>query len=143
MSTPFSNIYIKANVLFEDAKLLAILSQEEYEELLEIFLSKSKSIYFKKCKKDLNDTDNILKQFNEILSEEEEWILAEGMRLTWYERQLYKEEKLRDKMTTKDYNSSHSQANLINELTALKNDTLKQLNSLVVDYSFNDFKGFN
>lgn len=142
MPTLFSSIYTKANILFEDTKLLADLTDDEYSELLGLFLSKAKSIYFKSCLKDLNDVDIILKQFNSTLSEEEEWILATGIRLVWLERQLYKEEKLRDRIGTKDYNI-HSPSNLIGKLTELINMTKTDLRSLVVDYTFNSFKGFN
>ena len=142
MSTPFSNLYIKANVLFIDAKLLAILSQEEYEELLEIFLSKSKSIYFKNCKKDLSDTDDTLKQFNQTLSEEEEWVLSEGIKFVWLENQIFREEKLRNKMTSRDYDEA-SPGNLLDKLIKLKDYTKKNLFQMSIDYSFNGFTGFN
>jgi GTPase involved in cell partitioning and DNA repair len=142
MPTPYSNIYTKSSVLFEDAGLLSVLSDVEYEELLEQFLSKSKSIYFKNCKKDLTDVDNTLKQFNQTLSDEEEWILAEGIKLVWLEKQLNKEEKLRDKLTTKDYNSSHSTGNLIDKLSLLVENARKNLTNMTVSYSFNSFEGF-
>ncbi|MFA7157174.1 MAG: hypothetical protein WC123_05735, partial [Bacilli bacterium] len=74
ISTPFSDIYTKASILFDDANLLSNLTDDEYDDLLELFLSKSKSIYFKSCKKDLSDIDDTLKQFNEILSDEEQWV---------------------------------------------------------------------
>lgn len=142
MSTPFSDIYIKANILFEDSELLSRLTDFELDELLEIFLSKSKSIYFKSCKKDLNDVDDALKQFNDTLSEEEEWILSLGIRLTWLEKKLYKEENLRNRITTKDYNS-FSGGNLIDKLTILRDVTERDLRQKVVDYTFNQFLGFN
>jgi len=143
MPTLFSSIYTKANVLFSDTPLLSTLMDDEYDELLELFLSKSKSIYFKSCKVDLTDVDDTLKQFNEILDDEEQWILALGIRLTWLERKLYKEENLRDRMTTKDYNASHSPANLIDKLILLRDKTEKDLKQKIVDYSFNEFSGFN
>jgi hypothetical protein len=142
MPTPFSDIYKKVNVLFEDAQLLANLTDDEYTELLEIFLDKSKSIYFKSCKKDLSDIDNSSKSFNETLSSEEQWILAEGCKLVWLERQLFKEEKLRDKIGNKDY-SVHSPADLIGKLTTLVNGAKKELKSMTNSYSFNNFEGFN
>jgi len=142
MPTLYSSIYTKANILFEDAQLLANLTDSELDELLEIFLDKSKSIYFKSCKKDLSDVDNTLKQFNEDLSSEEEWILALGIRLVWLERKLYKEENLRNRITTKDYNS-FSGGNLIDKLTTLRDKTEKDLKQKVVDYTFNEFLGFN
>jgi len=142
MPTLFSSIYTKANVLFQDAQLLENLTDDELEYLLEIFLSKAKTLHFKSCTKDLTDVDLVLKQFNSTLSEEEEWILGLGIRLVWLERKLYKEENLRNRITTKDYNS-FSGGNLIDKLTILKNETQKELKSLVIDYSFNSFEGFN
>lgn len=141
MSTPFSDIYIKANLLFDDAPLLGDLTDDEYSELLELFLSKSK-IYFKSCKKDLTDVDNVLKQFNPILDDEEQWVLALGIRLVWLERKLYKEENLRNRITTKDYNS-FSGGNLIDKLTVLRDKTEKDLKQKVIDYTFNEFEGFS
>lgn len=142
MPTLYSSIYTKANVLFEDYNLLANLTDEEYNELLEIFLSKAKSIYFKNCKKDLSNVDDTLKQFNDDLDLEEQWILAEGIKLVWLERQLNKEKKLRDKLGNRDY-SVHSPANLIDKLVMLIKETKKDLKGYVVDYSFNSFEGFN
>jgi hypothetical protein len=143
MPTPFSNIYIKANVLFEDSELLSSLTDDEYSELLELFLSKARSVYFKTCKKDLSDIDNTSKQFNQTLSEQEEWIIAECLKYIWVSKQLFKEEKLRDKMTSKDYNASHSPGNLIEKLIMLKNDSKKELKNLIISYTFDDFEGFN
>jgi hypothetical protein len=142
MATPYSDIYTKSSILFDDSNLLSILADEEYEELLQIFLNKAKTLYFKSCTKDLTDVDNEEKQFNEDLSEEEQWILAEGIKLVWLEKQLYKEKELRNRISTKDY-SLHSPANLIEKLTGLVNETRKTLKSYVVDYTFNNFSGFN
>lgn len=141
MPTLFSEIYTKANILFDDAPLLASLDDDEYDELLELFLSKSK-IYFKSCKKDLSDVDLVLKQFNQTLTEQEEWVLATGIRLIWLERKLYKEENLRNRITTKDYNS-FSGGNLIDKLTTLRDKTKNDLIAMIVSYSFDDFSGFN
>ena len=83
-----------------------------------------------------------MKQFNEILDDEEQWVLALGIRLVWFERKLYKEENLRNRITTKDYNS-FSGGNLIDKLTTLRDKTEKDLKQKVVDYTFNSFSGFN
>ena len=142
MTTPYSDIFTKFNILIEDPKLLGLLTDEEYTELLELFLSKAKSVYFKNCVTDLTDVDNALKQFNKTVSEQEQWIVAESMRYIWLEKQLYKEEKLRDRMSTKDYNR-HSNAALLQRLIELKNDTRKNLEAMIVSYSFDSFQGFN
>lgn len=143
ISTPFTDIYTKANTLFEDAQLLTNLTKNEYNTLLELFLSKARTVNFKICKKDLTDVDGILKQFNEDLDDEEQWILALGIRLVWLERKLYKEENLRNRLTTKDYNNGFSSGNFIDKLTTLRDKTEKDLKEKIVDYSFNEFSGFN
>lgn len=142
ISTPFSDIYTKANLLFEDAPLLSSLTDVEYSELLELFLSNSTSIQFKSCKKDLSDINTTTKVFNQDLDSEEQWILSYGIRLVWLERKLYKEENLRNKISTKDYNS-FSGGNLIDKLTTLKKETEKDLKNKINSYTFNDFEGFD
>lgn len=142
MATPFADIYTKINILFEDDQLLSILTDEEYSELLELFLNKSKSVYFKRCKKNLSDIDDEAKQFNETLDDQEQWILAEGCKLVWVERQVNREEKMRDRITPKEYDRK-SPANLLDKLILLKNNTKKSLNEMIIDYSFDEFKGFN
>lgn len=142
MATPYSNIFNKYGVLVEDAELLSILDVVEYEGLLTIFLSKATNIYFKTCLKDLSNVDNVLKQFNQSLTEEEQWILAEGMKLVWYEKQIFKEKQFKDRIGSKDY-ITHSPANLIDKLVSLRNDTEKSLRNKIVDYTFNGFSGFN
>ena len=142
MPTLFSDIFYKYGVLVDDSELLSKLDDEEYTELLELFLSKAKSIYFKSCKKNLMDVDNVLKQFNEDIDEQEQWIICEAMKYIWCERQIYKEEKLRDRLTTKDYENS-SPGNLLDKLIKLKLSTKKLLDEMIISYSFDNFEGFN
>lgn len=213
MSTSYTEPFDKFNSSISDAPLFSGLTDQELTELLDIFLSKSKSVYFKNCTKDLSDCQNpdfytksfiadgvvntfvidkypvspnskaidlvckvnyvditsytfdedtltftitstlvdddvvecgfdFYGQFNETLSDEEEWVLSEGMKLTWLNRQIYKEEKLKDKLSTKDYNN-FSPANLLDKLVLLKKETESELLNMVNGYSFNGFEGFN
>lgn len=213
MSTPYINIFKKYNAETTDANLFTDLTDAEMTELLDIFLSKSKSIYFKNCTKNLTDVetydyyskkftadgisnefvidrypfnpheDAILMfckvndvdittyvfdhdtltftitpkpalndmvicgydfsgQFNSDLTEEEEWVLVGGMQISWLNRQILKEEKLRDRLSTKDYDRK-SPANLLDKLISLRNEIKKDLRGQVIDYSFSDFSGFN
>lgn len=142
MSTPYSDIFAKANTLFEDAGLLSSLTDEEYNDLLELFLSKAKSVYFKKCRKDLTDVDDTLKQFNQTLDVQEEWIIAECIKYIWYERQVFKEEKLRDRLSTRDYDRK-SPGNLLDKLIMLKKEAKRDLDAMLVSYSFDEFEGFD
>jgi hypothetical protein len=140
--TPYSDIFKKANILFEDSKLLSDLTDEEYSELLELFLSKAKSVYFKKCRKNLNDTDETLKQFNQELDLQEQWIISECLRYIWVERQVFKEEKLRERLSTKDYERK-SPANLLDKLITLKREAKTSLDNMISSYTFDNFKGFD
>ena len=142
MATPFLDVYTKFNTITEDAQLFSRLTDDELEDLLEIFLSKSRTVYFKNCLVDLTNVNTTTKQFNDTVDEQSQWVLAEGMKLTWLERKLYAEEKLRNKIGTKDY-SYHSEANLIDKLNALIESTRVELRNLRVSYSFDDFAGFN
>lgn len=142
MSTPFSDIYVKFNVLMEDVNLLSLLDQDDYEELLELFMSKAKSVYFKNCKKDLTDVNNTTKVFNEDLDEQEQWIIAESMRYIWLERKVYNESKLRDRIGVRDY-QLHSPANLLDKLISLKKEAKKSLDEILISYSYDEFEGFD
>lgn len=142
MATPFTDVYTKFNTITEDAKLFGLLTDDELEDLLEIFLSKSRTVYFKNCLVDLTDINTTTKQFNQTVDEQSQWILAEGMKLTWLERKLYAEENLRGKISNKDY-SYHSEGNLIDNLNELVKSTKVSIRDLTVSYSFDSFEGFN
>ena len=54
----------------------------------------------------------------------------------------FREEKLRNRMTNRDYDES-SPANLLDKLTKLRDSAEKNLQKMTVGYSFNGFTGFN
>jgi hypothetical protein len=81
-------------------------------------------------------------QYNEDLDDQEQWIIAYGMILSWVSHILFSEKKMKDRLTTKDYNS-HSPANLLEKITELKNTAKIELRDLKNDYSFDNFTGFN
>lgn len=83
-----------------------------------------------------------LGQFNENLTDEELWILAHGMILTWNSAKLYAEQKLRNSLSTTDY-KTYSPANLLEKLLDLKECSRREMRRLTVSYSFNGFTGFN
>jgi len=119
MSTPFTDVYAKFNTVTEDAQLFSRLDDDELLELLEIFLSKSRTVYFKNCLIDLTDINILTKQFNQNVDAQSQWILAEGMKLTWLER------------------------NLIDKFNELIKSTKVSMRDLTVLYSFDGFYGFN
>ena len=123
MATPFQDIYDKFLNYIEDVEL-AKLYDEELEYLLENYLSRAVSLDFKQCKKNLNNVDKDLKQFNEDLTSEEQWIIATGMVMSWLEPKIKREDLLRASITDRDYKESNH-ANQLDKLMDLEESTRK------------------
>ncbi|TRZ53913.1 MAG: hypothetical protein D4S01_00465 [Dehalococcoidia bacterium] len=81
-------------------------------------------------------------QFNETLSEEEMWILAHGMILSWQSSKLRHTSMIKNRLTSKDF-KSFSPANLLEKMLELHKYSYKEMHRLIVNYSFNDFTGFS
>lgn len=212
MSLPYIDIFKKYNTIPSDSKLLSILNNQELTQLLSLFLSKSKSVYFNNCKTDLSSFENPLfyeqtfigdgvvdtfvisehpnnpnpnaisyfckvndvvvgftfdeetltymlndipdlndeiicgfdfcGQFNNDVTEEEQWLLANFMAIVWLDSKIMKEENLRSKITSKDYKQA-SEGNLMNNLIKLRQELKKEADQLINQYSFKGFAGFN
>jgi len=80
-------------------------------------------------------------QFNNLISNEIAWILAYGMIIGWLSGKMYNPSKMKERLSLKDWNSSHSPANLLKELRILYEMAQTNLRNLVVSYSFNS--GYN
>jgi len=84
---------------------------------------------------------NFSGQFEDDFDDEEEWILAHGMVLSWTSQALRSEDNIKNTMTTRDY-TSYSPANFINSLMELRNQSKKELEEKTIDYTYNNFNGF-
>jgi len=84
---------------------------------------------------------NFVGQFNEDLSQQEIWILAHGMLISWFSKFLYNHQNLKNKISTKDYNV-FSSANLLDKLLQVKKDAEITIRRLIVSYSFDGFTGY-
>lgn len=140
MYTPFQDIYDKFLSLIEDYTL-AILFDEDLEFLLSSYLGRAISLDFKQCTKDLSDYDSDLGRFNIELSNEEQWIVANGMVLSWIEPKIKREKLLRETISDRDYRES-SHANQLKELGNLDRDTRNKLKAYIISYTENNFDGF-
>lgn len=123
--TLFSEIYDKFGTMFSDAKL-SNLSQPTLEELFDFWRSHSDSIHVKEIRKDLQDIDVALKQYNETLTSEEQWLVAYGMRLNWLDWKIHDEDALRVSISDRDY-SVTSRANMLRALKDMKEQTQSDL----------------
>lgn len=139
MATPFQDIYDKFLNLIEDYEL-ALFTDVELDFLLSNYLSRAVSLDFKQCTKDLTDYNKETKQFNVDLTGEEQWIIANGMVLSWLEPKIKRERLLRDAISDRDYRES-SHANQLKELLNLESTTRDKLKSYIISYTHNDFDG--
>jgi hypothetical protein len=112
---------------------LANLTETDLQNLLDKY-QKSASAKFKKCKK-LVDKDDVLRQYNNDLTNEEIEILANLMILEWLKPKIYSMELLKQSMSTKDF-KLYSQANHLKELQELKKETEAEINRLIVSYTY-------
>ena len=73
--------------------------------------------------------------FVETLDDEEQWILAHGMVVIWTSSQIRDYDKLREKMTNKDFNNLYSPANLLSKLSEMRKMSLLEIRFLTISYS--------
>lgn len=135
--TPFSEV---DNMFLSDISDCSILDYtiEEREEILNN-LRKKAVTRFKACKKDLNDVDNNLEQFNMDLSDEEKLIIATIMRKYWLNDKIYNLELLKQRMSNKDWRLT-SQAEHLLRLTVLAQELNREISRMIVDYTVYAFK---
>jgi hypothetical protein len=141
MATPFSNIYDSFLTKIDDISLLS-LTTENLESFMKNWLISSITL-FPKCKKDLNDYDEVLQQFNVDLNIVETEILSTWMKYSYLDKKVYRETLLKQSNSSKD-NAMYSQANHLQQLINLKELTYKEATKKVTDYMFNntDFGDF-
>ena len=123
--TLFSDVYDKFVTMFTDPNL-ANLTQPTLDELFDYWRSHSDSIHVKEIRKDLQDIDTNLRQYNETLTSEEQWLVAYGMRLNWLDWKMHDEEALKVSISDRDY-SITSRANMLRALKSTKESTMFDL----------------
>lgn len=136
MATSYDNIYARFLPKITDYNF-AKMTEAEIEENLETYL-KSSIIKFRYCSK-LGSRDETTKQFNDSLTDEEQEILAILMCIEYLTPKLLTDDLLKQTLSSKDYNL-YSQANHINQIRSLKADFQKEVNSLMILYTFNKSK---
>ena len=133
MATPFSDVYERFLSKVNDYDYIN-LEQEDLEDILKGYLISAITM-FRKCKKDLSDRDSETNQFNETLDDEEIEILALGILWNYLSPKIYTGELMKQSLSSKDY-KLFSQANFLKELRQLRDDTKRDMNELLVSYSY-------
>lgn len=132
MPTLYSEI---DNMFLADISDDTFLSYTEIErqEILDGLRNKAIT-RFKACKKDLYDKDDILRQFNPILTNEEKLIIATCMRKYWLNDKIYNLELLKQRMSTKDFKLTAQSEHLL-RLLNLSQELDKNISAMIVDYT--------
>ena len=133
MATSYEEIYNLAANKITDPEI-ALLSQEDIEELFHGYLI-SAIHKFRKCKNDLSNRDDELRQFNVDLLDVEKEILAILVAREWLQPQLYSALLTKQVFSDKEQ-KYYSQSSHISELRAL-DETLKiEAQKLSRDYTY-------
>lgn len=133
MATSYEEIYNLASNKITDPEI-ALLSQEDIEELFHGYLI-SATTKFRKCKNDLSNRDDELRQFNVDLLDVEKEILAILVAREWLQPQLYSALLTKQVFSDKEQ-KYYSQSSHISELRAL-DETLKiEAQKLSRDYTY-------
>ena len=133
MATTYDAIYNIAASKITDPEI-ALLSSDDLEEMFHDYLISAIS-QFRKCKSDLSDRDDEIRQFNADLLDVEKEILAILVVRQWLQPQLYSALLTKQVFSDKEQ-KYYSQAQHISELRAL-DETLKlESQKLSRDYSY-------
>ena len=133
MATSYEEIYNLASNKITDPEI-ALLLPEDIEELFHGYLI-SAIPKFRKCKNDLSNRDDELRQFNVDLLDVEKEILAILVAREWLQPQLYSALLTKQVFSDKEQ-KYYSQSSHISEIRAL-DETLKiEAQKLSRDYTY-------
>ena len=132
--TSFEEIYDRAITRFRDYTWLKY-SDEDKAYLLRNYLRFVQTDFGPICLENLDDFDDEAGSFNITLSNDVINILAAGVSYYWLDAKIMNSENLRNYMSTKDY-SYFSPANLLREMTALKEMAWKEYNRRMTMYGY-------
>ena len=133
MATSYEEIYNLASNKITDPEI-ALLSQEDREELFHGYLI-SAIPKFRKCKNDLSNRDDELRQFNVDLLDVEKEILAILVAREWLQPQLYSALLTKQVFSDKEQ-KYYSQSSHISELRALDETLKTEAQKLSRDYTY-------
>ena len=137
MATPYETIYSSFRInKIKDTEILSL--KDEDIETLDFGYLKSARVKFKTCSK-MSDYDDVLKQFNKDLTDEEVEILANLMIVEWLTPKINATEFLRMNMDATDF-KIFSPANQLKQLKEIRDNFKKEANALIGSYSYNNLK---
>lgn len=134
MPTKFSDIYGRAIYKFTDYSFLNSAADSVKETALQNYLMSAIVDVQHCCSVDLNDYDEVNKQFNIALSNELIEMLALGVAFYWLSAKALNSELLKNRIHNSDY-KSYSPANLLDVITDLRDRVESEFRGKINTYS--------
>lgn len=130
--TAYETIYCAFRDKVHDYDLMQFTDEEE-SEILHGYLKSAVARFGRICKS-VSSYDDTKSEFPTELTDTEIEILAELMVAAWTKPKLYNSEKLRNSLSTKDYNF-FSPANLLSQLRDINHDAEQRARAMMNEYS--------
>lgn len=136
MSTPYTAIYENMLPKFRSYEI-PLMTIEEVQESLHDFIAPAIA-RFHICRKDLNDRDEILQQFNEDLSNTEIEIISNFALIEYIDSTYVRTPTLlKVNLSSSDFNS-YSPANMLDKLLTMHDTYRRENETLLSRYSWLD-----
>nr|WP_145401465.1 hypothetical protein [Paenibacillus xylanexedens] len=137
--TPYVNIYERFSIKIQDYMLDEMFreSSDTYEDYIVGFL-KAAVAKFTYCRKNLADRDEDIKCFNVTLSELEEEILAEMMKVEWMDKEVNNVLEMRLALNNSDF-KRYAESNNLKAKMDLRDNIQERVNNLIVQYSYSSY----
>lgn len=134
LATPYSEITDSFVGIVTEYKFFNILKEDRDEWLTDI-MDRACARFRKSCRKNLDDRNEELRQFNVTLDADEIDIIHQLMIAEWLRPQLFSCENLENKLNTKDY-SEYSPANLLKEIRSTHEYAVDEAKNMIKNYTF-------
>ena len=109
-------------------------------QMVEGYMKRACTQFNKICKYDLTDRDDILRQFNITISDDEideiVDIVSEGMLVQWMKPYVYRQENLESVLNTRDF-TTYSPAELLLRIGNAYTKAQKDYTNMIREYSYN------
>lgn len=133
MATTFDSIYDRFLSKINDYELAELVDGDLETQLLKYL--KGAISDFKYCVKDLSDRNEETAEFSVTLTDTEQEILAKFMLVHWINPYVFRQENLRNALSSKDFNI-YSPANLLDKLIDTRKEVVNDANSDMVHYYY-------
>lgn len=139
MATPYTDVYDFFLAKVEDFSFVDTEKYPTQEELENDFWKylRSAIVRFKQSKINLSDRDEVLKQFNLDLTDDEKEILSILMVLAYIQPKITSVQNMEQRLVDREY-KSYSQGKHLEEMIKLKKDLQSEISQLISAYTFED-----